>query len=132
VKVGVLLIALAGGAGPGDEDVLGCCGMCPVLPLAILLAGWAVYRKIAWPACLALLLSGLPYLYLHSKVAGYQPSDDWEIMGEQATGRKFVWFYGLVAGAAGLALLCVYCRKLVGWGGSAETVAPPGRGGPST
>ena len=118
------LLALAGGAGPGGEDVLGCCGWIVVLPLVVLLAGWSVYRNAIWPACLALALALPPHLILRGMVARYQPSDDWEIMDEQAKGRMLVGFYAWLAAVAAAALLYVVIKRLVLWMRSDGTRGP--------
>lgn len=109
------LLAIAGGAGPGDEDVLGCCFMFPLLPLVVFLAGLAAYRNAVWPAILALALGGLPYFVLRGMVAAYQPSDDWEVMDEQATGRKLVGSYLWLVAVSVVSLTYVVCRRLVSW-----------------
>jgi hypothetical protein len=122
------LFAIAGGAGPGEEDVLSCCGMFPILPLVVFLAGLAVYRNAIWPAGAALLLAGVPYLILRQMVAGYQPSDDGDVVADQAVGRKAVGFYMWLLGVAALSVLWVSVRRLV-WRGTkpAEPGAPGDR-----
>jgi hypothetical protein len=115
------LFAIAGGAGPGDEDVLVCCFVFPLLPLVAFLACLAAYRNAALPAVVGVVLAGLPYLALRSMVAGYRPSDDWEVMDEQATGRKQVGWYALLVLVAGASLVYVGIRRLVLWGRSRRT-----------
>jgi hypothetical protein len=115
----VQLLAIAGGAGPGDEDVFACCGVFPVLPLVVFLAAWAVYRNSVWAACGAVLLTGLPYLLLRQMVAGYQPSDDGDVMSDQQAGRQAVVLYGWMVAVAGASVLGVAVRRLVGWWGRA-------------
>jgi hypothetical protein len=117
----VQLLAIAGGFGPGTEDVLDCCLVFPLLPLVSLLACLAVYRNAAWPAVAALLITGLPYLTLCSQVASYQPSDDWEIQDLQATGRRLVGSYLWPVGIAGASALFVGCGRLVSWCRSRRT-----------
>jgi hypothetical protein len=103
----VQLLARMGGAPPGGEHMLGCCFVFPLLPLVGILAVLAVYRNAAWPAVLALVLVGLPYLVLWGMVAGYQLSDDWEEMDEQKAGYKLVKLYLLLVAIAGLSLCLV-------------------------
>lgn len=110
----VLILAIAGGAGPGDEDVLGCCGMFVVLPLVAFLAGRAVVRTSGWSAVAALLLAVLPYLLLRSMVAGYQPSDDGDVRVDQDSGRRALGLYGWLVLVAGVSALWVVARRLVG------------------
>jgi hypothetical protein len=110
----VQLLAIAGGAGPGDEDVLGCCGMIVVLPLVVFLAGRAVVRTSGWSAFAALLLAALPYLLLRLMVAGYQPSDDGDVRGDQDSGRQALGLYGWLVLVAGVSALWVVVWRLVG------------------
>jgi hypothetical protein len=117
----VQLLGIAGGAGAGDEDALGCCFVFPLLPLVAFFACLAVYRNATLPAIVALVLAGLPYLALRGMVAGYQPSDDWEVMAEQATGRKLIGSYQWLVAVAGLSLAYIGCRRLVSWGWSRRT-----------
>ena len=125
------LFSIAGGAGPGDEDVLSCCGWFPILPLVLLLAGLAVYRNSIWVALGALLLAGLPYLILWQMVASYQPSDDGDVVADQAVGRRAVGFYASLVGVAGVSVLGVTVRRSVGWRWKrTEPVAAPDRRGP--
>jgi hypothetical protein len=107
------LLAIAGGAGPGDEDVLSCCGMFIVLPLVLFLAGRAVFRDSAWSACCALLLAALPYLLLRVMVAGYQPSDDGDVRADQATGREALGLYLWLVAVAGLSVVWAVSRQLL-------------------
>ena len=110
------LLAIAGGAGLGDEDVLSCCGVTVVLPLLAFLAGRAVYRGSSWSACGALLLAGLPYVLLRAMVAGYQPSDDADVREDQAAGRQALGLYAWLVAVAALSILWVAGRRLVRWG----------------
>ncbi len=107
------LLAIAGGAGPGGEDLLLCCGMCPVLPLVVVLAGLAAVRDYPWAAVAALLLASLPYLLLRAVVAGYQASDDGDVRADQESGRGALAFYGWLLAAAGAAAAWVAVRRLV-------------------
>ena len=108
----VMLFAIAGGAGPGDEEVLSCCGVCPILPLVFLLAGLAVFRNSIWAGCLALLMAGLPYVVLRSMVTGYEPSTDGDVVADQAAGRKAVGLYAVMSAVAGLSVVWVVARRL--------------------
>jgi hypothetical protein len=125
----VQLFAIAGGAGPGDEDVLSCCGMFPILPLVVLLAGLAMFRDSVWAACLALLLAGLPYVLLLRMVAGYEPSTDGDVVADQAAGRQAVGFYAAMTAVAGLSAFWVVGRKLLRWGGKHAEPAAAADGG---
>ena len=109
------ILAIAGGAGPGDEDTFGCCGMFVVLPLVFFLVARAVVRTSGWSALAAVALSVLPYLILRSMVAGYQPSDDSDVRADQNSGRHAVWLYGYLAAVAGLSALWVVLLRLVRW-----------------
>lgn len=109
----MLMFAIAGGAGPGDEDVLWCCGMCPLLPLVVFLAGYAVYRNSLWLACLSLLLTSAPYLLLRQMVEGYQPSTDGDVTADQNLGRQAVGLYTCLMGVAGLSLGWVVGRRVL-------------------
>ena len=109
------LFAIAGGAGPGDEALLLCCGFFPILPLVVLLSAVALYRTSVWFACLALLLTGLPYVVLLLMVAGYKPSDDGDVLSDQATGRRAVGFYAMLAAFEGLCVVWVVVMRLVWW-----------------
>ena len=109
-------LAIAGGAGPGGEDGLFCCGLFVVLPTVAWLAGRAVLRNSAWPAGVALLLTGLPYLLLRAMVAGYQPSDDGDVRADQESGRQAVVFYTWLVAVAGSSAVWVAGRRLVRWG----------------
>ena len=115
------LLALAGGhPGPNDGEVLGCCFVFLFLPMVVFLAGSAAYHKAFWPAILALVLAGLPYLLLQAMVAGYQPSDDWEVTNNQAADRRLAgWYLGLV-GLAAASLLYVGWRRLLPLRGHAK------------
>ena len=106
------LFAIAGGDGPTCEAALHCCGCFPILPLLILLAGMTAYRNIVWPACLALLISGLPYVLLLQMVTGYEPSDDGDVMADQAVGRQTVRFYAILTAFSGLSVLAAAVRLL--------------------
>src|SRR5688572_24730821 len=107
------IFAIAGGAGPGDEDVLSCCGIFPLLPLVLLLAGLAVYRNSILAACSALLLAGLPYLLLLWMVAGYEPSTDGDVMADQAVGQGAVGWYSVMTAVAALSMIWVTGTRLV-------------------
>jgi hypothetical protein len=54
------LFAIAGGASFGGEDLFFLCGMCPILPLVILLAIVGLIRNYLSLTILAVLLVGLP------------------------------------------------------------------------
>jgi hypothetical protein len=96
-----------------EEDVLYCCGMCPILPLVVLLVLVALIRNSLWSASLALLIAGLPYVILHCMVALYEPPTDGEVEAEQFTGRSAVGFYDWIVAAAGLSLLWVGAVRLI-------------------
>jgi hypothetical protein len=89
------------------EDVLYCCGMCPILPLVVLLVIVALIRNSLWAASLALLTSGLPYVILLCMVALYEPPTDGEVEANQFTGQSAVGFYEWIVAVAGLSLLWV-------------------------
>ncbi len=92
------------------------------------LAGWAVYRGRAWTALGALVLAGLPFLLLRQMVAGYLPSDDGDVVSDQQAGRQALVFYGRLVVVAGVSVLGVVVRWLVGRAPAAElgTPADPG------
>jgi hypothetical protein len=95
------------------EDALYCCGMCPILPLVVLLAIVAVFRNSLWAAFLALLISGLPYVILQFIVALYEPSVDGEVEANQFTGRSAVGFYDWIVAIAGLSFLWVGAMRII-------------------
>jgi hypothetical protein len=110
----VPLLALAGGgAAPGAEDLLWLCGLFVVLPAVLLLALVAVVGDAPWAGWTAVAVAGLLYLVARGVVAGYQPSDDWEIADEQALGRWLVEFYLWLLGAAGIAVVVVGLRRVL-------------------
>ena len=102
------LLAIAGGSAGSIGFVL-CCGIFPLLPLVILMAWLACRRNSVWWALAAVFVAVVPFSILLLAVATDQPSDDWEVMEEQAMARltllSFVCHL-LVAGiaAAGVAL----------------------------
>ena len=96
-----------------EEDVLYCCGMCPILPLVILFAVFALIRNSLWSASFALLIAGLPYVILLGLVAVYDPPIDEEVAANQFTGRSAVGFYDWIVAAAGLSFLVVGTRRMV-------------------
>lgn len=106
------LLAIAGGVGPSGETWLVGCGCFPVLPLVAYLAGRAVIRCSIWPAVLALVLAGVPFLILSLIVAGYRPSDDGDVLSDQMDGVQALGFYAALAGIAGLALLTAWGRRI--------------------
>ena len=118
------LLAIAGGAGIGDEGALACCGVFVVLPLVALLVGRAVYRTSAWSAWAALLLAGLPYLLLRAMIAAYRPSGDWEVTDEQAHGRNVAAYYAWLVLVAASSLTYVMCRRLGRRSGLAQQHTP--------
>ena len=118
------LLAIAGGAGPDGASMLFCCGVFPILPLVIVLAGRAVVRNSVWSACVALLLTGLPYLVLREVVAGYQPSDDRDVVSDQEGGRQTVAFYAWLTVVAGASAVWTAGRRRKG-GASAQLACPP-------
>src|ERR1700722_2366584 len=71
----------------GGEDLLYLCGMCPIFPLVVLLVIVALIRNSLWPAGLALLIAGVPYVVLQITVALYESSADGEVTADQFTGR---------------------------------------------
>jgi hypothetical protein len=112
----VELLALAGGgAAPGEEDLLWCCGLFVVLPAVVLLALVAVVSDATWAGWAALAVAGLPYLAAQAVVAGYQPTADWEVADEQALGRRLVGRYVWLVAVAGLPLVVVWLRRAVRW-----------------
>lgn len=108
------LLAIAGGAGPGGEEILSCCGMFVFLPLVMLMAVYGVVRNTFWPALAALLLAAPPYLFMRVVVAAYQPSNDGDVRADQDTGRSAAELYGWLVGVAGLSVAWITARRLVG------------------
>jgi len=95
-----------------EADGLYCCGMCPILPLVVLLVILALIRNSLRAACLALLISGLPYVTLLCMVALYGPPADGEEEADQFTGRSALGFYEWIVAVAGLSLLLVVIMRV--------------------
>jgi len=110
----VELFAKAGGAFPSGAGIQYCC-LFVIVPPVLVFAGVAILRNRAWPAYVALLLAGLPYLQMLQWVAEAQPSDDWEEMDEQAAARNALVFHGLLTAVAALPLVYFAGRRLVQW-----------------
>jgi hypothetical protein len=100
-------------ASMGGEDILYCCGMCPILPLVVLLVIVALIRNSLLAAWLALLIAGLPYIILQIAVALYEPSTDGEVTADQFTGRSALGFYDWIVAAAGLSFLWVIVMRIL-------------------
>jgi hypothetical protein len=105
------LFAIAGGAPPSGEVLLNGCGVICLLPFFLFLVGWAVARNAVWAALLALVLVGLPYLMLWNAVAGYQPSDDGDVMSDQAAGREALTKFTILVVIAAAAVVW----SAIGW-----------------
>jgi hypothetical protein len=110
-------------AAMGGEDFLYCCGMCPILPLVVLLVIVAVIRNSLLSASLAFLIAGLPYVILQTMVALYEPSTDGEVAANQFTGRSAVGFYDWIVAIAVLSLLWVGVMRILRR--NRAPVAPP-------
>jgi hypothetical protein len=106
------MFANVGGTPLGGEDICFCCGIFPILPLVVFLIYVALTRSKLWAACLALFISGVPYFMLLSLICDYKPSEDGDIMSDQATGRRAFEFYGRLATAAGLSLIWAIMVRL--------------------
>jgi len=110
----MLLFAVAGGGGFSEEDLGGCCAY-PIAASILLLACIGMIARKYWPCLLGLVVGGIPCLLLHVRVAGYEPSRDWEITEDQAAGRSLVWFYFWLAVVAGVSIGFVGWCRLVDW-----------------
>ena len=110
----MLLFAIAGGGGFSEEDLGGCCAY-PIAASILLLAFIGMIARKYWPCLLGLVVGGIPCLLLQVRVAGYEPSRDWEIAEDQAAGRSLVWFYFWLAAVAGGSLAFVGWCQFVGW-----------------
>ena len=95
------------------EDGLYCCGMCPILPLVVLLVIVALIRNSLWAAGMAFLIAGLPYAILQIMVALYDPPEDGGVAANQFTGQSAVGFYDWIVAAAGLSFLWVVVMRLL-------------------
>jgi len=95
------------------EDALYCCGMCPILPLVVLLVITALMRNSILAAVSALMISGLPYVILQIMVALYEPSADGEVTADQFTGRSAVGFYDWIVAVAGLSFVLVIVKRVM-------------------
>ena len=106
------IYALAGGAGAGEEDILSCCGICPILPLFILSVLLGAVRNSMWAAVLALVLSGFPFVILLILSTNYKSSEDGDVVSDQETGWKALAYFGVMATVAALTFLLVAGRRL--------------------
>jgi hypothetical protein len=104
------LFSIAGGAPPGGEAWSLCCFFFPVLPLVVFLSARAVSRTSFPAAFLAMLLVGLPFLLVAWGVAGYEPSDDSDVLAEQETGRQVLVCYACLLALAALPMAYVAVR----------------------
>ena len=95
------------------EDTLYCCGMCPILPLVILLVIIALIRNSLWASGFAFLIAGLPYAILLCTVALYEPPVDGEAEANQFTGRSAVGFYDWIVAIAGLSFVWVGLMRVI-------------------
>ena len=112
----MFLLALAGGATAlAGEDVLGCCGGFIIMPAVVLLILVAWVADSPWAGWTALAVAGLTYLVASLMVAGYEPSRDWEVVEEQATGVRLAEQYGWLTVAAGSSLGAVGARRAFRW-----------------
>ena len=81
-----MLLAIAGGAPPGAEDMIVCCGVYVVAPLVLVLAYIAVTRQSILAGVCSVFLSSGPLVLIVSAVMTYQPSDDADVQMDQGTG----------------------------------------------
>jgi hypothetical protein len=122
------LFAIASGEPFGDEEAMGCCGLFIVLPSVVLISALSAKRESFWYAGVALALSGSLLALILVVIAGYQPSDDGDVMSVQAAGRRLAWWYAGTVAIAVLAMLWVAGRRL-GWLPALERIDPPPAGG---
>lgn len=104
------LFAIAGGAPPSGEEIC-CCSLYLVLPLVLLLSAMSAARESFGYALFALGLAGSLLALTLVGIAGYEPSDDWEVVDEQAMGRWVAWMYAGVAAIPVVCLLYVAVRR---------------------
>ena len=97
------LFAMAGGAPPSGEAFC-CCSLYLVLPLVLLLSAMSATRGSFGHALCALGLAGSLLALALVGVAGYEPPDDWEVIDEQAMGRRVALLY---AGVAAIPVVCL-------------------------
>lgn len=97
------LFAIAGGAPPSGEGMC-CCSLYLVLPLVLLLSAMSAARESFGYAMFALGLAGSLLGLVLVGIAGYEPSDDWEVADEQAMGR---WVALMYAGVAAIPVVCL-------------------------
>ena len=116
------LFAIAGGAPPSGESVC-CCSLYIVLPSVVLLSAISAKRESFWYAGLALALAGAPLALTLVGIAGYEPSEDWEVMDEQVMGRRVALLYTGTVAVAVLSLLYVAGRRL-GWRPASGMIEP--------
>ena len=95
----------------GWADILGCCGGFIVLPSVVLLISIAWVADAPWAGWTALAIAGLTYLVASLIVADYKPSENWEVVEEQATGWRLVERYSWLTMAAGSSLVAIGVRR---------------------
>jgi hypothetical protein len=109
-------------AAPGEEVLLGCCGVFIILPAVVLLILVAWVADAPWAGWTALVVAALTYSAASLLVAEYMPSDDPEVASEQAWGRwlgeRFGWLTVAAGGSLGVvgarrAMRCLWPRKLL-------------------
>ena len=108
------LLAIAGGSA-GSIGFVFCCGLFPLLPMVVLMAWLACRRNSARWALAAFFVAGVPFLVLLESVSAHQPSDDWEVMEEQAMSRWILLFYLSHLFVAGIAVLGVALQRHPFW-----------------
>ena len=97
----MVILATAGGS-VGDEVIVLCCFFYLLLPLMLVLAGLVVVRDSHVAAWLAFILATFPLVVQLLMTTEYAPSDDPDVMSDQAAGWNALRFYVIVTALAGL------------------------------